>query len=52
MTAVTEHSPLDLSAAGESAAKRARLSASPSDSDERDRLSNDGKSLSISPTFC
>ncbi|KAG6444536.1 hypothetical protein O3G_MSEX003419 [Manduca sexta] len=40
----TEHSPLDLSAAGESAAKRARLSASPStrsDSDERDRVSND-----------
>lgn len=41
-----EHSPLDLSAAGESAAKRARLSASPStrsDSDDRDRVSNDGK---------
>ena len=43
-----EHSPLDLSAAGESAAKRARLSASPStrsDSDERDRVSNDGEYL-------
>lgn len=43
---VPEHSPLDLSAAGESAAKRARLSASPStrsDSDDRDRASNDGK---------
>ncbi|VVC91276.1 unnamed protein product, partial [Leptidea sinapis] len=42
--AVTEHSPLDLSAAGESAAKRARLSASPStrsDGDERDRVSNE-----------
>ncbi|CAH0585563.1 unnamed protein product [Chrysodeixis includens] len=42
-----EHSPLDLSAAGESAAKRARLSASPStrsDSDERDRVSNDERS--------
>ncbi|XP_063624332.1 polyhomeotic-like protein 2 isoform X1 [Cydia splendana] len=39
-----EHSPLDLSAAGESAAKRARLSASPStrsDSGERDPVSND-----------
>lgn len=42
-----EHSPLDLSAGAESAAKRARLSVSPStrsDSDERDRTSNDGKS--------
>ncbi|XP_026739198.1 polyhomeotic-like protein 3 [Trichoplusia ni] len=41
-----EHSPLDLSAAGESAAKRARLSASPStrsDSDDRDRVSNDDR---------
>ncbi|GBP67883.1 hypothetical protein EVAR_38351_1 [Eumeta japonica] len=39
-----EHCPLDLSAGGESAAKRARLSASPSlksDCDERDRASND-----------
>ncbi|XP_073956105.1 uncharacterized protein isoform X2 [Choristoneura fumiferana] len=45
--AAPEHSPLDLSAAGESAAKRARLSASPStrsDSDERDRNSNDERS--------
>ncbi|XP_050685040.1 uncharacterized protein LOC126979636 isoform X2 [Leptidea sinapis] len=45
--AVTEHSPLDLSAAGESAAKRARLSASPStrsDGDERDRVSNEDRS--------
>lgn len=41
-----EHSPLDLSAGGESAAKRARLSTSPStrsDSDERDGASNDGE---------
>ncbi|CAH0715373.1 unnamed protein product, partial [Brenthis ino] len=45
----TEHSPLDLSAAGESAAKRARLSASPStrsDGDERDRVSNEDRSES------
>lgn len=45
--AAPEHSPLDLSAAGESAAKRARLSASPStrsDIDERDRVSNDDRS--------
>ncbi|XP_013145201.1 PREDICTED: uncharacterized protein LOC106108549 isoform X2 [Papilio polytes] len=42
-----EHSPLDLSAASESAAKRARLSASPStrsDSDDRDRVSNEDRS--------
>ncbi|OWR51129.1 hypothetical protein KGM_207718 [Danaus plexippus plexippus] len=41
-----EHSPLDLSAAGESAAKRARLSASPStrsDGDDRDRVSNEDR---------
>ncbi|CAH2096004.1 unnamed protein product [Euphydryas editha] len=46
-TVTTEHSPLDLSAAGESAAKRARLSASPStrsDGDERDRVSNEDRS--------
>lgn len=50
MGTATEHSPLDLSAAGESAAKRARLSASPStrsESDERDRVSNDGKGISL-----
>ncbi|XP_046965571.1 uncharacterized protein LOC124534006 isoform X1 [Vanessa cardui] len=42
-----EHSPLDLSAAGESAAKRARLSVSPStrsDGDDRDRVSNEDRS--------
>ncbi|XP_045498648.1 uncharacterized protein LOC123696496 isoform X3 [Colias croceus] len=41
-----EHSPLDLSAAGESAAKRARLSASPStrSDDDRDRVSNEDRS--------
>ncbi|XP_050351098.1 uncharacterized protein LOC126773897 isoform X2 [Nymphalis io] len=42
-----EHSPLDLSAAGESAAKRARLSISPStrsDGDDRDRVSNEDRS--------
>ncbi|CAH2237423.1 jg11278 [Pararge aegeria aegeria] len=41
----TEHSPLDLSAAGESAAKRARLSASPSTrSDGDERASNEDRS--------
>ncbi|KAI5633684.1 SAM domain (Sterile alpha motif) domain-containing protein [Phthorimaea operculella] len=35
-TSAPEHSPLDLSAAGESAAKRARLSASPSTRSESD----------------
>ncbi|XP_072949430.1 uncharacterized protein [Epargyreus clarus] len=40
----TEHSPLDLSAAGESAAKRARLSASPSTrSDGDERVSNEDR---------
>ncbi|XP_052741412.1 uncharacterized protein LOC112048204 isoform X2 [Bicyclus anynana] len=40
-----EHSPLDLSAAGESAAKRARLSASPSTrSDGDERASNEDRS--------
>ncbi|KAJ8731219.1 hypothetical protein PYW07_004383 [Mythimna separata] len=50
-----EHSPLDLSAAGESAAKRARLSASPStrsDSDERDRVSNDDRSDARGECLC
>ncbi|XP_075978450.1 uncharacterized protein LOC142978059 isoform X2 [Anticarsia gemmatalis] len=50
-----EHSPLDLSAAGESAAKRARLSASPStrsDSDERDRVSNDDRSEARGECLC
>lgn len=45
-----EHSPLDLSAASESACKRARLSASPStrsESDERDRTSGDGEKLRL-----
>lgn len=40
-----EHSPLDLSAGGETAAKRARLSPSPStrsDGDDRERSSNEG----------
>ncbi|XP_047503547.1 polyhomeotic-like protein 3 isoform X2 [Pieris napi] len=43
---VPEHSPLDLSAAGETAAKRARLSASPStrSDDDRDRISNEDRS--------
>ncbi|KAJ0176487.1 hypothetical protein K1T71_007666 [Dendrolimus kikuchii] len=52
---VPEHSPLDLSAAGESAAKRARLSASPStrsDSDDRDRVSNDDRSEPRSDCMC
>lgn len=52
-TGAAEHSPLDLSAASENAAKRARLSASPStrsDSDDRDAASSDGKPLfSVSP---
>ncbi|XP_035439942.1 uncharacterized protein LOC118269123 isoform X3 [Spodoptera frugiperda] len=50
-----EHSPLDLSAAGESAAKRARLSASPStrsDSDDRDRVSNDERSDARGECLC
>ncbi|RVE50922.1 hypothetical protein evm_004489 [Chilo suppressalis] len=50
-----EHSPLDLSAAGESAAKRARLSVSPStrsDSDERDRVSNDDRSEARGECLC
>ncbi|XP_062525786.1 polyhomeotic-like protein 3 isoform X3 [Bombyx mori] len=50
-----EHSPLDLSAAGESAAKRARLSASPSarsDSDDRDRVSTDGRSEPRGECLC
>ncbi|XP_028156740.1 polyhomeotic-like protein 3 [Ostrinia furnacalis] len=53
--AAPEHSPLDLSAAGESAAKRARLSASPStrsDSDERDRASNDDRSEARGECLC
>ncbi|XP_049694294.2 polyhomeotic-like protein 3 isoform X1 [Helicoverpa armigera] len=52
---VPEHSPLDLSAAGESAAKRARLSASPStrsDSDDRDRVSNDDRSDARGECLC
>lgn len=43
-----EHSPLDLSAGGETAAKRARHSPSPStrsDSDDRERSSNEGMSF-------
>ncbi|XP_053610152.1 uncharacterized protein LOC128675066 isoform X2 [Plodia interpunctella] len=50
-----EHSPLDLSAAGESAAKRARLSASPStrsDSDERDRISNEDQGEARGECMC
>ncbi|KAL4716708.1 hypothetical protein ACJJTC_004827 [Scirpophaga incertulas] len=50
-----EHSPLDLSAAGESAAKRARLSASPStrsDSDDRDGISNDDRSEARGECMC
>lgn len=53
--AVLEHSPLDLSAAGESAAKRARLSASPStrsDSDDRDGVSNDDRSEVRAECLC
>ncbi|KAL0838652.1 hypothetical protein ABMA28_016728 [Loxostege sticticalis] len=53
--AAPEHSPLDLSAAGESAAKRARLSASPStrsDSDERDRVSNEDRSEARGECLC
>ncbi|CAK1551242.1 unnamed protein product [Leptosia nina] len=44
--AVPEHFPLDLSAAGESASKRARLSSSPStrSDDDRDRISNEDRS--------
>ncbi|KAM3965285.1 uncharacterized protein ACR2FA_000672 [Aphomia sociella] len=45
--APADHSPLDLSAAGEIAAKRARSSASPStrsDSEDRDRISNHDRS--------
>ncbi|KPJ08596.1 hypothetical protein RR48_12349 [Papilio machaon] len=50
-----EHSPLDLSAASESAAKRARLSASPStrsDSDDRDRVSNEDRSEARGDCLC
>ncbi|XP_031766312.1 uncharacterized protein LOC113520816 isoform X2 [Galleria mellonella] len=53
--APADHSPLDLSAAGESAAKRARLSASPStrsDSEDRDRISNDDRSEARSDCMC
>ncbi|CAB3227173.1 unnamed protein product [Arctia plantaginis] len=52
---IPEHSPLDLSAAGESAAKRARSSASPStrsDSDDRDRVSNEDRGEARGECLC
>ncbi|XP_068633749.1 mucin-1-like isoform X2 [Battus philenor] len=48
-----EHSPLDLSAATESAAKRARLSASPSTrSDGDERVSNEDRSEARTECLC